>query len=331
MEKFISLVIPNYNNARAIGKCLKAVFASRYKNFEVIVIDDCSDDGSLAETKKFPCKIIALEKHAGAARARNNGALHCNGEILFFTDSDCLLKEDTLSIINSLYADKGPETILGGTYTKIPFDKDFFSTFQSLYIHYSETKNIENPDYIASHAMVIHTKTFRETNGFPEEFMPILEDVEFSHRLRRAGCRLLMVPDIQVRHIFGFTLSKSLKNAFRKTKYWIMYSLCNRDLSADSGTASLELKANGVSFILGICCIILWLFSLKIVFLYLILIIFLINGFISRKLLRLFYETRGFVFALCAFFYYTVLYPLPVITGSIAGLISILLKKGRLQ
>jgi hypothetical protein len=92
---------------------------------------------------------------------------------------------------------------------------------------------------------------FRACGGFDEGFLPILEDVELSHRLRRAGYRLLIDPDLRVRHDFGFGLAGSLRNAARKTRHWVRYSARNRDLLADSGTASRGLKAAGALAGLG--------------------------------------------------------------------------------
>ncbi|HDZ62790.1 MAG TPA: glycosyltransferase family 2 protein, partial [Nitrospirae bacterium] len=89
-EKKISVVIANYNKASTIGKCLEAALCSRYRNFEVIVVDDMSDDGSVDIIKQYPCKLIRLNEHSGASKARNVGASHSSGDIIFFTDADCL-------------------------------------------------------------------------------------------------------------------------------------------------------------------------------------------------------------------------------------------------
>lgn len=245
-ERFISIVIPNYNGSATIGKCLEAAFASRYGNFEVVVADDCSTDDSVEIIRRYPCKLVRLEKHSGASAARNVGARNSRGELLFFTDADCLLKSDTLSLANRAISDY-PEAIIGGTYEQLSYDGNFWSDFQSLFVHYSETRKKE-PDYIATHAMAVKADVFKNTGGFREEFLPILEDVEWSHRVRRAGRRLLMEPEIRVWHVFNFTLMRSLKNACRKSLYWTAYSIANRDLFADSGTASSELKVNVAVF-----------------------------------------------------------------------------------
>jgi len=330
-EVYISVVIPNCNNAATIGKCLESAFSSDYRNFEVIVVDDCSEDNSIEVIKKFPSKLICLEKHAGASRARNIGAENSNGDVIFFTDADCILKKDTLSIASKAIQAVTPDVIIGGTYTKIPYDKGFFSMFQSVFINYSETKKPENPDYIATHAMIINALTFRKSNGFPEDFLPILEDVEFSHRLREKGYRLKMNPGIQVQHIFNFTLIKSLKNAVKKSLYWTMYSLKNKDSFADSGTASVELKADVLSCFLSLFLSILWLFSQRVSFLYPLPVIFFINIFLSRGLLKSFYETKGVLFAGLAFIYYTMFYPVAVGTGVFTGMVNFLLNKRKLK
>lgn len=324
MERHISVVIPNFNRASTIGECLKAAFASKYENFEVVVADDYSEDGSIEIIKRFPCKLIRLESRSGASKARNTGAQNSKGEIIFFIDADCLLQEDTLSIVNGTYSETGPDVVIGGTYTRIPHDKGFFNIFQSVFVNYSETRDSANPDYIAAHAMAVNAEIFRKSGGFPKDFLPIIEDVEFSHRLRRSGCALIMNPDIQVRHIFDFSLVRSLRNAFKKTCYWVMYSLKNRDLLVDSGCASAELKINVFSYCLNLFLLLSWGLSHKAEILFTVAVVLMINIFVSRRLFRAFFDTKGALFAGLAVLYYIALYPLPISAGTFAGLIKYL-------
>ncbi len=317
MEKFVSVIIPNYNGSATIEKCLWAAFSSDYSRYEVIVVDDCSTDNSTEIAGKFPCTLVKLDRRSGAARARNIGALRSSGEILFFTDADCVLATDTLS--RAARSIRGRESsVIGGTYTRIPYDNSFFSAFQSIFVNYSETKNAV-PDYIATHAMAITRELFRKTRGFSEDFLPILEDVEFSHRLRRSGSGLIMDPLILVRHIFNFTLMKSLGNAFRKSMFWTEYSLRNKDVLADSGTASRELKLNVASFFLSALLLLLSYFSGKVLLLCLLPLITALNAFTSRGLIRAFHQTKGFHFAVAATMFYTMLYPVAVGAGAFTG------------
>ncbi len=318
MEKFISVIIPNYNGGSFIGKCLEAAFASDYENFEVVVVDDCSTDNSVEIIKRYPCRLVRLEKHAGPGAARNEGANNSRGEVFFFTDADCLLQKDALARVNQA-AIEHPGTVIGGTYTPLPFDNDFFSAFQSLFIHYSETRKKE-PDYIAAHAMIMDAALFYASKGFRRHVLPIPEDVELSHKLRQSGHRLFMEPGIQVQHIFRFTLMRSLANAFRKSMYWTMYSLGNRDLLADSGTAATELKVNTGCFFVNV---LLAVFSLKNGFLLAPLIfLFVMNLAFSRKLLLLFFRTKGTRFGVLAALYYALVYPEAVGAGALAGMVK---------
>ena len=318
MEKRISIIIPNHNGATTIGKCLEAAFSSVYPDFEVVAVDDCSTDGSLEIIKGFPCALVALDAHSGASRARNAGARHASGDILFFTDADCILQNDALSLAAKALPDE-ENKVIGGTYTPIPYDDTFFSAFQSIFIHYSETKKRE-PDYIATHAMAIDRTLFSQSGGFAEDFLPILEDVEFSHRLRRSGYSLVMCPDILVQHIFNFTFAKSLRNAFRKSMFWTAYSLANRDTFADSGTASRELKSNVVCLFVSFVLLLSAFISGKIILLFFLPFIIIFNVFLSHGLIRAFYVTKGSSFALRAILYYITVYPLAIGTGVLAGL-----------
>ncbi len=244
----VSIVVPNRNGAATIGACLEAAFASRGGGFEVVVVDDASDDGSVDVVRRFPARLVRLEAHAGVSRARNAGARAASGELLLFIDADCLLAPDALAAARTAHGGRA-ELVLGGTYTPRPADEDFFSRFQSAFIHHAETRAAA-PDYVAAHAMLVDAETFRRSGGFVEgAFLGVqasVEDVELSHRLRRAGCALAMCPGLLVTHVFRFSLRRSLANAVRKARTWTAYSLLARDLLADSGTASRALKANVV-------------------------------------------------------------------------------------
>ncbi len=327
MDQKITVVIPNRNGSATIERCLEAVFASSYRPFDVVVVDDGSEDDSIRKIEQFPCRLIRLEKRCGAARARNIGAQNSNGELLFFTDADCLVNEDTLARANGALQKEGPDVLVGGTYSPVPADPGFFSRFQSAFINYAETKHAEHPDYIATHALALRAETFRKIGGFRDAFMPILEDVEFSHRAGRAGHRLVMRPDILVKHIFNYTLLGSLRNAVKKSYFWTAYSLANRDLLADSGTASTELKVNVGAFFSSLFLVLVWLLARDPSVLVAVPFLVIGNALVSRGLIRAFWRTRGMIFALSAYMYYVLIYPLAVGGGAFAGAMKYIFKR----
>jgi glycosyltransferase involved in cell wall biosynthesis len=317
MSVRISVVVPNHNGSATIGTCLQSLFSSSHPAFEVIVVDDCSSDKSVDIIRQFPCRLIRLDRHAGASRARNAGAEASSGDVLFFIDADCVVQEDTLARVADSVL-RNPDRVIGGSYTPVAYDDGFYSTFQSVFINYSELKNHE-PDYIASHAMVIGKELFVKSGGFPEAFMPILEDVEFSHRLKRSGVRLLMDRSILVEHIFNFDLKRSLRNAMRKSRYWTGYSLAHSDITRDSGTASHELKINAASacaFLLLLLCFMIFRQGF---FLFSAVIVGISNLLLNRRLIGAFFRAKGQSFGILATLYYCFIYPWPVIAGGVSG------------
>ncbi|MDH5392576.1 MAG: glycosyltransferase [Gammaproteobacteria bacterium] len=320
MKPLISIIIPNYNGEATLDACLAAVTSLKDHHYELIVVDDGSDDHSVAIIKRYRCKLVESAEHLGAAHARNIGAQYARGEYIFFTDADCIMQQKTLTQIRASLSQSCSRAIIGGTYSVQPYDRSFFSRFQSVFINYFETKHRHRADYIASHAMLIKTELFRSSGGFDEEQWPILEDVEFSHRCRSAGTALVMQPAIQVQHIFNYSLLDSCRNAMRKTRYWVQYSLKNQDLLADSGTASVELKFNVCIFFS--CLLLLLLYGLTHDYaLLLVIVISLcgVNVYLNARLLKAFYDAGGVIFALAASAYYLLCYPLPVALGAFAG------------
>ena len=320
-KQSLSIIIPNYNGERTIGACLEALMAHRDDACEIVVVDDGSYDGSVDVIRRYHVNLIRLPEHAGASAARNAGANGSTGEALFFIDNDCIVTDATIPQVRKNLSLHPPGVVVGGTYTPVPYDTRFFSAFQSAFINYFETKNVSEPDYLATHALVIRAASFKEIGGFTEDFLPILEDVEFSHRLARNGFKLIMDPDLQVRHIFHHTLERSLLNAFNKTRYWIEYSLANRDLFADSGTASREIKINGVT----------WLVTVALVLMYLTIaywscllaplpFLWAANLFMNRHLYNAFLKAQGAWFAFKAGCYYSLLYPAAIWAGFFRGM-----------
>jgi GT2 family glycosyltransferase len=329
VEPVISIIVPNFNGRRTIGKCLDSIFAFDDSAREVIVIDDRSEDGSSDIARQYPCRLIQFEKHAGASAARNAGAFSSSGDVLFFIDADCLIKEDTLSIIRKRLSGQPEDLIIGGTYTPVPFDPGFFSRFQSAFINYFETKKCDNPDYLATHALAIRTETFKRIGGFKEDFLPILEDVEFCHRLRRAGCRLMVEPELQVQHIFYHSFTKSIRNAIRKTQYWIMYSLENRDLFSDSGTASREIKLTGVAWLVTVLDALFVVASGRRDLFIPLLVLWSAVIFKNRRVFLAFYKAGGFLFAIKAMGYYLTVYPAAIWIGAFKGMLQYITRKTR--
>lgn len=97
----ISIIIPTWNHASALARCLASVEQQTEKDFEVIVVDDASTDGTarfLREQRpSFSLQTIRLPENRGAPAARNEGARLAAGRYLLFLDADVELYPDALA------------------------------------------------------------------------------------------------------------------------------------------------------------------------------------------------------------------------------------------
>lgn len=100
-EPLVSIITPVYNAERFLEDTIKSVEKQSYKNWELILVDDCSKDSSSEIIEKFRSyddriKYIKLEKNSGAAVSRNTGIKNANGRFIAFVDSDDLWEETKL-------------------------------------------------------------------------------------------------------------------------------------------------------------------------------------------------------------------------------------------
>lgn len=324
----VSVVIPVYNGAETMPPVLAALYDSSFSDFEVVVVNDCSPDNTLevlaSLAERYPHRLVDFDENMGVSKARNAGAREARGEIILFIDADCIVLPDTIELCVKRLRE-GECVCVGGAYTLDPWDDDFYSIFQSIYINYVETK-VEHPDYIATHCMAIWKKTFEEFGGFIEDYFighaASVEDVELSHRLIAAGHKLCRPRGILVRHMFGFDLKRSVKNALKKSKYWTMYSLYNRDVMQDSGAASYELKVNVFSQCLNLALLATAAMTGSAWLLVPVALLYALNVAVSLKLLRLFLRERGAWFFLRATAYFQFVYPFIVAYGSFMGVVK---------
>jgi glycosyltransferase involved in cell wall biosynthesis len=96
LTPFVSVVIPTYNRLRKVGSALESVLAQSYSNFEVIVVDDGSEDGTGQEIERLiserprssPAVRYIFQSNQGSAAARNRGITEARGQWVAFLDSD---------------------------------------------------------------------------------------------------------------------------------------------------------------------------------------------------------------------------------------------------
>ena len=142
-----SLVMPLYNSKSTLGKAIKSIFSQSYKNYELILVDDCSTDGSYEIVKKFATenkKITSywVEKKS-ALYCMNFGIKRAKYEWIRIADSDAIETKNWLKIINS-NIDKNTGVIGGKCVHAYPKNAGYFNKV----FYYVESSQFPNTHQI---------------------------------------------------------------------------------------------------------------------------------------------------------------------------------------
>lgn len=185
-----SVIIPTFNRAALLAAALETVFAQRFKNFEVIVIDDGSTDDTLAMLRNYGDRLqIVTQENRGPGAARNLGAEAAKGQYLAFLDSDDLWFPWTLDVYASVAIGTPPPTFIAGK------PAVFHETNELAARVDTPVQAMTFPDYYASgeewrwysaSSFVIRTDAFRQVGGFAPVWING-EDADLAMRLGTLG------------------------------------------------------------------------------------------------------------------------------------------------
>lgn len=122
LNDLVSVIVPVYNQHRNIRKCLRSVSKQTCRNLEIIVVDDGSNDDSLAliekEAKKDMRIKVLSQPNGGVASARRKGYLASRGKWIVFVDSDDMLPRDGIAALFAVAIEKDVDVVCGDSYRK---------------------------------------------------------------------------------------------------------------------------------------------------------------------------------------------------------------------
>ena len=217
----VSIVIPAYNAARTITKTLEACVNQSYpkENFEVIIADDGSTDTTADIVKSFPVKYL-FQKNSGPATARNIGWRAAKGDIILFTDSDCVPEKEWITKMLAMF-NAGDVAAVGGTYGNVnpEYIVSLCIHHEILYRHSTLTEYVK---YLGSFNLGIRKKVLEELNGFDESYkIACGEDADLTYRISYKDYKLRFSRGVEVGHHFPTSFFKFLKQQFWRG-YWLM-------------------------------------------------------------------------------------------------------------
>lgn len=114
----ISVVIPAYNCADSIRQTIQSIFRSGIKDYEILIVDDGSTDGTGQICDRFTEENVSIrcihQQNAGVSSARNRGIREASGEYIWFVDADDSIKEESLSAIEKILNEYSPDMLVFG-------------------------------------------------------------------------------------------------------------------------------------------------------------------------------------------------------------------------
>lgn len=302
-DLFISIIVPVFNGGSHLDSCLDALLASSHKTFEILVVDDGSTDESVHVCSRKGVKVLQLSRRSGPAAARNYGAQQARGDVLLFVDSDVVVRPDTMAQVAADFVENPDVAAVFGSYDKEPHADSFLSQYKNLYHHFVHQRS--SPDAVTFWAGcgAIRRQAFEEVGGFDESryTQPSIEDIELGYRLHRAGFRILLDKELQVKHLKQWTLISLIRaDVFYRAVPWSMLLVENRDreIVNDLNLRTADRICAGLT---GFSLMLLPLAVMMPEVLYLILLCWATIIFLNRRLYLFFLKERGVIFAASAF------------------------------
>ncbi|MFH1827325.1 MAG: glycosyltransferase family 2 protein [bacterium] len=219
----VSIIITNYNGGQVFWDCLVSVEKIDYSNFEVIVVDDGSKDGSFGKAKraswKATIKFFKNKKNLGFAGANNRGCGESDGDYILLLNNDTTVDKKLLTkLVERLELDLS----IGVAQAKIfMMDKPgyldnagAFLTKTGFLSHWgfgkkdSEEYTKEREIFSAKGAcMFIRRNVVEKLGLFDADYVSYMEETDFCWRVWLAGWRIIFFPETYIYHKVGFTFS----------------------------------------------------------------------------------------------------------------------------
>jgi glycosyltransferase involved in cell wall biosynthesis len=207
----VSVIVCSYNGGKTLAGCLDSLGKLNYPDYKIILVDDGSTDDTAYIAAQFPNVHYIHQSNHGLSHARNTGAAAARGEVLAYTDSDCMADADWLYyLIGTLTS--GDYAGVGGPNITPPSENWIQACVAAAP---GGPSHVLLTDTVAEHIpgcnMAFYKWAFENIGGFDPEYRKAGDDVDFCWRLQQAGCVIAFSPTAMVWHHRRFTLRAFFK------------------------------------------------------------------------------------------------------------------------
>ena len=210
----VSIIIVNYNGKELLQKCLDSLLKVNYDNFEIILVDNNSTDGTVEfVTKNYPSLIIIkLDSNKGFAEPNNVAAKISKGKYLLFLNNDTVVTPNFISeMVKVMETDKKIavcQSLLLKPDGSVDSSGDFIDHLGVVYNSKTKIDEIREVSSARGASMLVRSDIFEKLDGFDQKFFITFEDVDLCWRSWILGYRVLIIPTSIVYHEGGITIKK---------------------------------------------------------------------------------------------------------------------------
>ena len=219
-RKFVSVIIPVYNNTEKLKLCLSALANQTYPQelYEIIVVDNNSEEDIAEVTQQFQQVKLTTEGKRSSYAARNQGIKIAKGELLAFTDSDCIPTSDWLEQgINHLLSNSNCGAIAGKIelYYQNKEHPNAAEIFDKI-VNLQQEKYVEEKHYGATANLFTYKQIFQDVGLFNAE-LKSGGDADWGNRVFAHGYEIIYAANVLVLHPARNTLKQLAKKVLRQT------------------------------------------------------------------------------------------------------------------
>lgn len=200
MKPEISFVIPTRNRKQWIAECVGSIMSQSFKNIEVVIVDDCSDDGTSEFLKEWlsDCKNVVIhrnEQQLGGGRSRNIGAKLANAPIIAICDDDDFYSCERASRIKEFFKDGKKGVMMNAPYVSVNLVSQPIEKFAGDEFNHEKFKESGEVTYFCNPSAALYKEDYLEVGGYPAETADKTDDYQFLTNWIKAGKKIGFDPD----------------------------------------------------------------------------------------------------------------------------------------
>jgi glycosyltransferase involved in cell wall biosynthesis len=225
----ISVVVPVRNGGDTIRCCLDSLKQSDFPEFEVIVVDDCSNQDLSQVAREYGFRGVRLTRPSGSWRARNKGAELAKGDVIIFVDCDMIVPPHAIRRIHDHFSGNHYAAVSGICGAKTS-SRRLATMYKNLWMYHSYTRSPEDFGWFISGIGAVKREVFFDLEGFDSEFDTRTGggDLEFGRRIKEAGRDILLDKALLVEHLKPYSLWSLLRNDFNRSRGWLQLVVSKR-------------------------------------------------------------------------------------------------------